>query len=71
MVEKIHLFWIGHVPPMRYEKHEKITQVLTDFVFVRQDAKKGPRFTMALDRRWFFQGTAELQKTPIYNSASI
>ena len=52
-------------------KHEKIMQVLTDFVFVRQDAKKGPRFTMALDRRWFFQVTAELQKTPIDNSASI
>ena len=35
---------------------------LTDIVFVRRDAKRGPRSTMALDRRWFFQVTAELQK---------
>ena len=28
--------------------------MLTDIVFVRQDAKKGPRSTMALDRQWFF-----------------
>ena len=31
----------------------EISPILTDIVFVRQDAKKGPRSTMALDRRWF------------------
>ena len=35
---------------------------LTDIVFVRQDAKKEPRSTMALDRRWFFHVTAELRR---------
>ena len=43
----------------------------TDIVFVRQDAKKGPRSTMVMDRRWFFHVTAELQTMPIDNSASI
>ena len=33
--------------------------------------KKKPRYTMALDRRWLFQVTAELQRMPIDNSASI
>ena len=28
--------------------------ILSDIVFVRQDAKKGARSTMALDRRCFF-----------------
>ena len=51
---------------LRYDrrKHEKLHK-LTDIVLVRQEAKKGPRSTMALDRRWFFQVTAELQKMPI------
>ena len=44
---------------------------MTHIVFLRQDAKKGPRPTTALDRRWFFQVTAELQRMPIDNSASI
>ena len=37
---------------------------------VRQDTRKGPRSTMASDRRWFCQVTAELQRMPINNSAS-
>ena len=45
--------------------------MLTDIGCVRQDAKKGPRSTMASDRRWFFQVTAELQRMPIDSSASI
>ena len=44
---------------------------LTDVVFVRQDAKTVPRSTVALDRRWFFQVTAELQRMPIDSSASV
>ena len=43
----------GHVPPMCYEKHRNLRN-LTDIALVRQDAKKGPRSTMALDRRCFF-----------------
>ena len=33
--------------------------------------KKGPRSTMALDRRWFFQVTAELQRMPSNNCAFV
>ena len=57
----------GHVP-MLYEKQRKLRN-LTDIVFVRQDEKKGPRSTMALDRGWFFQVTAEVQRMSIDNSA--
>ena len=52
------------------KKHWKLRN-LTDIVFVRQDARKGPRSTMALYRRCFFQVTAELQRMPIDTSASI
>ena len=45
--------------------------ILTDIVFVRQDAEKELRSTMALDCRWFFQVTGELQRMPVDSSASI
>ena len=47
------------------------TRKPTDIVFVRQDAKKGPRSTMVLDRWWLFQVTAELQRMPSDKSASV
>ena len=53
-----------------YEKHRKLRNFI-DIVFVRQEQKKEPRSTMALDRQWFFQVTLELQGMPIDNSASI
>ena len=45
--------------------------ILMDIVFCGTGRKKGHLSTMALDRRWFFQVTAELQRLPIDNSASI
>ena len=48
-------------PPDGYEKHRKLRN-LTDIVFVRHDAEKGPRSTMALDPRCFFSSDRRASK---------
>ena len=42
-------YFTRYVPPMGYEIVGNYA-MFTDIVFVRQDAKKGPHSTMALDR---------------------
>ena len=45
--------------------------IVTDIVFVRQDVKNRPRSTMALDRRWFFQVTADLNRLQLTNQQAF
>ena len=71
------IYLVQKFPPFR-DDHTSLTDmfvwlpILTDIVFVRQDAKKdrAPRWRSIVDG-FSFQVTAELQKMPIDNSASI